>query len=169
MIKSLFDKGLTKRNIIRVFYMKSKLCHGVLIFLVLIAGLQPIFAEQQMDETEIYLHSDAYYHILNHTGDYLIFDHESISFEAYLAVNDRDLGWRWLNFYLYEANNEWENGKLLYYDRKKTGLFGGPIEIKPIKLLPGKYKATFTYEGNIRDHLSPCNTTMNIIIENEKS
>jgi hypothetical protein len=107
--------------------MKRKFWFCVSLFLVLITVLQPIFAEPQMDKTGIQIYSDNEDYTITDMGYYMIFEHDTITFKAWLSLIDGGywisplLDWRWLNFYLYKVNGDGSNGKLLFHDREKTG------------------------------------------------
>jgi hypothetical protein len=143
-------------------------------FLVLLVAVQPIFAESKMDNTgiEIYDSDAVNITVEKDTLGYVIvytfkdnFPHLHVSLVNYDGYDwlghHYSLKQCWLDFNVYKVNSDGSNGMLFYHTRKKTGTFGGPINLG-LYLLQGDYKLEMTYGGDRKCRLSPCNHTVKV-------
>jgi len=130
--------------------------------------IQPIYSEPtetQMHKTKVEVWSKDPSHDMNFPVS--VHGGSTIAISAKLSELDENLGsykpleWRYLNFYVYRANDDGSNSRLVYQDRQLTGLLICDT-VTSLVLGWGDYNVIVTYEGNYEDHLESSSATMKI-------
>lgn len=86
-----------------------------------------------------------------------------VKLEAYYNHAWDGLGFRYINFYLYD-----KTGQQVWHDKVLTNFYTSyastSINTKTLNLLPETYRIVAQYGGNIKDGLNPCESTAYLIL-----
>ena len=146
-------------NKIGVWTMKT--LYLALFMMSLVMTLQPISADEQLKNTMVDVWSGNEHHDITVKGGSRIAVTANLKELDTETGNYKPLALRYLNIYLYHADDAGNNGAIMFHDHQLTGFIICDFTTSFI-LGWGDYNLVASYEGNSRDHLDPSNSTLKI-------